>query len=949
MPRLPVPGSDDGQWGDLLNAFLRVEHNDDGSLKTPPAPLSTKGQPGGLAELDGSGKVPTSQLPAAALAGDATTSDKGVIRLTGDLGGTADSPTVPDLAGKANSADILVKTSNLSDLNNFTTARENLGVEIGVDVQAWDAELDTWSTKTAPSGVVVGTSDTQTLTNKTLTSPAITSPTGITKSDVGLGSADNTSDTNKPISTATQTALDLKENTANKSTSTSLGNSDTLYPTQNAVKSYVDGLTGSYLSLSGGIMTGTLNLANTATDGVVLYNTSDQTTDYERFAARYTSNAFYLGHEWAGTGTSRTTHIGVASTAGVQLGTNAGRFITIKPAMPFFTINSGATGLTGNLLDYSLSTLSASSSTQTALAINPTINQSSTASYTMLSINPSITATGSGTNYLIDAQTSSSPRFQINASVGAINQALVSAPNGAGDVALAIQNNATTANETASLLFYTTTNAAAPFGRIRTLRVDGGNSRVSIAAMNTSTLVNHIQMYGDTGLMSLGANSTPANGLVTIGSNTTTSAGGLWFGTDASLYRSGADTLRTDDRLILRPVLSTGGYLSGLDVDNNPSAPTLRTIGLISFATIGDDAIPSSWAAGVEGRVISNVTTGGTVPLAYGLNFSVENRSSGIMTDARGVNVAVGNYSTGTGTIANAYGVYVDVNQTGAGSGAITTGHGVYIRDVNAGTSWGLYQVGTNDFNYFGGYVGLGVNTTGNIVSRLTLGAATDAAGGIAFGTDTNLYRSAANALRTDDSFWANYIYSVTDLVTRQGGGSQAKLGYAGPSNEAGIALGQTGDTNLYRSAADTLKTDDALVVAGGIDASSQVIANVASPANPTDAANKSYVDSILNTQSISAQTGTTYTLVLSDAGKLITLANAAAITLTVPPNSSEAFPVGIRIDLAQVDVGQVTIAPGGGVTINATPGLKLSAQYAGATLIKTATDSWLLFGSLAA
>jgi hypothetical protein len=51
---------------------------------------------------------------------------------------------------------------------------------------------------------------TETLTNKTLTSPVINTPTGITKSDVGLANVDNTTDANKPISTATQTALDAK-------------------------------------------------------------------------------------------------------------------------------------------------------------------------------------------------------------------------------------------------------------------------------------------------------------------------------------------------------------------------------------------------------------------------------------------------------------------------------------------------------------------------------------------------------------------------------------------------------------------------------------------------------------------------------------------------------------------------------------------------------------------
>jgi hypothetical protein len=50
-----------------------------------------------------------------------------------------------------------------------SAARTALGLAIGTNVQAWDADLDTWATKTAPTGTVVGTSDTQTLTNKTVT------------------------------------------------------------------------------------------------------------------------------------------------------------------------------------------------------------------------------------------------------------------------------------------------------------------------------------------------------------------------------------------------------------------------------------------------------------------------------------------------------------------------------------------------------------------------------------------------------------------------------------------------------------------------------------------------------------------------------------------------------------------------------------------------------------
>lgn len=62
----------------------------------------------------------------------------------------------------------------------------------------------------------------------------------VNKTDLGLNNVDNTSDLNKPISTATQTALNGKEDLTNKSTNTNLGTSDTLYPSQKAVKTYVD-------------------------------------------------------------------------------------------------------------------------------------------------------------------------------------------------------------------------------------------------------------------------------------------------------------------------------------------------------------------------------------------------------------------------------------------------------------------------------------------------------------------------------------------------------------------------------------------------------------------------------------------------------------------------------------------------------------------------------------
>lgn len=96
------------------------------------------------------------------------------------------------------------------------------------------------------------------------------------------------------------------------------------------------------------------------------------------------------------------------------------------------------------------------------------------------------------------------------------------------------------------------------------------------------------------------------------------------------------------------------------------------------------------------------------------------------------------------------------------------------------------------------------------------------------------------------------------------------------------------------------------------------------------------------------AQTGTTYTLALTDAGKLVTLTNASAITLTIPTNASVAFPVNTRIDLLQYGAGQVTVG-GAGVTIYSSGSkLKLTGQYSGASLWKKATDTWVLMGDIA-
>ena len=100
----------------------------------------------------------------------------------------------------------------------------------------------------------------------------------------------------------------------------------------------------------------------------------------------------------------------------------------------------------------------------------------------------------------------------------------------------------------------------------------------------------------------------------------------------------------------------------------------------------------------------------------------------------------------------------------------------------------------------------------------------------------------------------------------------------------------------------------------------------------------------------INAQTGASYTAVLTDDGKLITMSNASANTFTVPPNSSVAFGIGTQLNIAMLGAGQTSVVAGSGVTLNsAGTKLKLDAQYAVATCVKTDTNTWFVVGNLKA
>ena len=124
-------------------------------------------------------------------------------------------------------------------------------------------------------------------------------------------------------------------------------------------------------------------------------------------------------------------------------------------------------------------------------------------------------------------------------------------------------------------------------------------------------------------------------------------------------------------------------------------------------------------------------------------------------------------------------------------------------------------------------------------------------------------------------------------------------------------------------------------------------------PTSPSGAGHRQGIDASLGgksgiTRTVNAQTGTAYTLVIGDAGNVVTMDNAAANTLTIPTNASVAFALGTQIDIVQIGAGATTVDGDTGVTVNGISGggAAINAQLNAVTILKLATDTWAMFGA---
>lgn len=114
-----------------------------------------------------------------------------------------------------------------------------------------------------------------------------------------------------------------------------------------------------------------------------------------------------------------------------------------------------------------------------------------------------------------------------------------------------------------------------------------------------------------------------------------------------------------------------------------------------------------------------------------------------------------------------------------------------------------------------------------------------------------------------------------------------------------------------------------------------------------TTMTNKTLTAPLINL-AFNAQTGTTYTLVAADSGKLVTSSNAAAVVITIPPS---VFAAGQQINVQSIGVGLTSFAAGSGVTITSTGASSvapiLRVRYSAATIICTASNVFTVIGDV--
>jgi 3D (Asp-Asp-Asp) domain-containing protein len=396
-------------------------------------------------------------------------------------------------------------------------------------------------------------------------------------------------------------------------------------------------------------------------------------------------------------------------------------------------------------------------------------------------------------------------------------------------------------------------------------------------------------------------------------------------------------------------------------------------------ATIGNSSITANYFTGS--------VNGGSFVKSGGTSAQILAADGSVITAGTNITISGGTISSAGGdNIYNANGTLTGNRLVTMGVNTLTFEKDIFIRDLRLGTG----ATGSNTNTGFGyqvfqslssgirnvaiGYNVLFANTSGTdnvavgesalisngagnentAVGRVALAANTSGANNSALGNRALLRISSGSNNIGIGSSAGEIIASLANLTTANQSifiGNSTKALANNQTNQIVIGYNTTGLGSNTTIIGNSSTTDIAIYGRMLVNYSSPVIGTFALDVNGT-----ARVSGDLNVTGVLLDTATTnrqtasYSLVLTDRGKLVEMNVASANTLTIPLNSSIAFPIGTKIDVTQYGAGATTITATGGVTIRSfTSFLKIAGQYAACTLVKIGTDEWYCYGNLIA
>jgi len=749
-----------------------------------------------------------------------------------------------------------------------------------------------------------------------LASPTFTGTvSGINKSMVGLGSVDNTSDAAKPVSTATQAALDLKSNTTEVNTALDLKAplaSPTFSGTTTAAGYKIpNGTSSQYLMANGSVSSASATNLSSGTTGI-------------------------LPIASGGTGSSTKNFVDLTSNQTIAGGKTFTDNLTIKGML----LGSPAAGAQNTMLG-----------TATFVYGSPGDNNTALGFFTLSTLNGGSNNTAVGTNALRQTGTGGQGAGNRNTAVGsdALSNGLVANDNvGIGVSAL---RNTTGGNNVAlgNYVLYANTTGAYSAGM-------GKDALYSNTTGSYNTASGAAALYRNT----TGSNNT-ANGYYTLGSNTL-GANNTALGY-SSLY---TNTTGANNTAVGRNALF--GNLTGSNNTAIGDGADVASNNLTNATALGNGAsVTLSNTVQLGNTSVTNVKTSGTLtagdvtyPKTHGApNQVLSTTGSGTLTWSTPTSVTVGTISS----TSNANGATITAGvlnlapADATNGGIVTTGTQTFAGDKEIAGNLRVSQIigaetldqsssgqtgGTGPYNSL--WQSFTAGATGALSKITFLFYNCQASGTLKIfqGTGINgtLLSSQPFTINTSGAFDLLVNFPLQNPVNIQSGTvytfafiTSSGTIWGGTTNDysRGVSYyGNTPSSNSNTSENLYFKTYISSSTGGSLTVGAITGGNTATSTISGFAAN-------MNTQ-----TGTSYTLQASDNGKIITLNNASAITLTVP-----ALFTGFNCMIVQLGAGEVTLTPSGTTISNRSSYTKTAGTNAIVSLIGLSGTSFISAGDM--